>query len=161
MAVTRGCRAAHSPADNMSGFRRPGPWRGDRVSRTPALPVSRIFRWRRGSGASKTEPGRAGGRRWQSRTATGCAQWKGAGTAVGGDQQRPCAALSVLAPGSGVRHALAGRASVHAASRIPSGDGCPAHIVKAPCTGGNVLAHARSRAQEVPEFVVTAAISSC
>ena len=39
-------------------------------------------------------------------------------------------------------------------------DGCPAHIVKAPCSGGNVLAHARTRAQEVPEFVVTAAISS-
>jgi hypothetical protein len=28
-------------------------------------------------------------------------------------------------------------------------------------SGGNVLAHARSRAEEVPEFVVTAAISSC
>ena len=40
-------------------------------------------------------------------------------------------------------------------------DGCPAHIVKAPCSGGNVLAHARSRAEEVPEFVVTAAVSSC
>ena len=40
-------------------------------------------------------------------------------------------------------------------------DGCPAHMVKAPCSGGNVLAHARSRAEEVPEFVVTAAISSC
>ena len=40
-------------------------------------------------------------------------------------------------------------------------DGCPAHMMKAPCSGGNVLAHARSRAEEVPEFVVTAAISSC
>jgi len=40
-------------------------------------------------------------------------------------------------------------------------DGCPAHVVKAPCSGGNVLAHARSGAEEVPEFVVTAAISSC
>jgi hypothetical protein len=39
--------------------------------------------------------------------------------------------------------------------------GCPAHIVKAPCSGGNVLAHARPRAEEVPEFVVTAAVSSC
>jgi hypothetical protein len=39
-------------------------------------------------------------------------------------------------------------------------DGCPAHVVKAPCGGRNVLAHARTRAQEVPEFVVTAAISS-
>jgi hypothetical protein len=33
--------------------------------------------------------------------------------------------------------------------------------VKAPCSGGNVLAHARSGAEEVPEFVVTAAVSSC
>ena len=40
-------------------------------------------------------------------------------------------------------------------------DGCPAHVAKAPCSRGNVLAHARSRAEEVPEFVVTAAISSC
>ena len=39
-------------------------------------------------------------------------------------------------------------------------DGCPAHVVKAPRSGGNVLAHARTRAEEVPEFVVTAAISS-
>ena len=38
---------------------------------------------------------------------------------------------------------------------------CPAHIVKAPCGSGNVLAHARSRAQKVPEFVVTVAIPSC
>jgi hypothetical protein len=40
-------------------------------------------------------------------------------------------------------------------------DDCPAHMAKAPCGGGNVLAHARSGAEEVPEFVVTAAISSC
>ncbi len=40
-------------------------------------------------------------------------------------------------------------------------DGCPAHVVNAPCSGGNVLAHARSRAEEVAEFVVTAAISPC
>jgi hypothetical protein len=39
-------------------------------------------------------------------------------------------------------------------------DGCPVHVVKAPCGGRNVLAHARTRAQEVPEFVITAAISS-
>ena len=40
-------------------------------------------------------------------------------------------------------------------------DGCPAHMLKAPCSGRNALAHARSRAEEVPQFVVTAAISSC
>jgi hypothetical protein len=40
-------------------------------------------------------------------------------------------------------------------------DGCSAHVVKAPCSGGNVLAHAGSGAEEVPEFVVTAAIPSC
>jgi hypothetical protein len=40
-------------------------------------------------------------------------------------------------------------------------DGCPAHVVKAPCSGGNVLAHTRSRAKEVPELVVAAAISCC
>src|SRR6516165_10451501 len=39
-------------------------------------------------------------------------------------------------------------------------DGCPAHMVKAACGGGNVLAHARSGAKEVPELVVAAAISS-
>jgi len=39
-------------------------------------------------------------------------------------------------------------------------DGCPAHVVKPPRSGGNVLAHPRTRAEEVPEFVVTAAISS-
>jgi hypothetical protein len=33
--------------------------------------------------------------------------------------------------------------------------------VKAPCGGRDVLTHARSRAEEVPDFVVTAAISSC
>jgi hypothetical protein len=33
-------------------------------------------------------------------------------------------------------------------------------MVNAPCSAGNVLAHARSRAEEVPELVVTAAISS-
>jgi hypothetical protein len=38
-------------------------------------------------------------------------------------------------------------------------DGCPAPVVKAPCSGGKVLA--RSRAKEVPEFVVAAAISCC
>src|ERR1700733_11755539 len=32
-------------------------------------------------------------------------------------------------------------------------DGCLAHVVKAPCSGGGGLAHARSRAKEVPEFV--------
>jgi hypothetical protein len=40
-------------------------------------------------------------------------------------------------------------------------DGCPAYMVKAPCSGGNVLAHARPRAEQVPQFVVSAAISSC
>src|ERR1700733_5786215 len=40
-------------------------------------------------------------------------------------------------------------------------DGCLAHVVKAPCSGGDVLAHARSRAKEVPELVVAAAISCC
>jgi hypothetical protein len=36
----------------------------------------------------------------------------------------------------------------------------PAHMMEAPCGSGNVLAHSRSRAEEVPELVVTAAISS-
>jgi RNA-directed DNA polymerase len=40
-------------------------------------------------------------------------------------------------------------------------DGCPTHVLKAPRSGGNMLAHTRSRAQEVPEFVVTAAKPSC
>jgi hypothetical protein len=40
-------------------------------------------------------------------------------------------------------------------------DGCAAHVVKAPGSGGNVLAHARPGAQEIPEFVVTVAIPSC
>ena len=39
-------------------------------------------------------------------------------------------------------------------------DGCPAHMMKPACGGGNVLAHARSGAKEVPELVVAAAISS-
>ena len=40
-------------------------------------------------------------------------------------------------------------------------DGCSAHVLKAACSSGNVLAHAGSGAEEVPEFVMTAAISSC
>ena len=32
-------------------------------------------------------------------------------------------------------------------------DGCPAHVVKAPRSARNVLTHARSRAEEVSEFV--------
>jgi hypothetical protein len=40
-------------------------------------------------------------------------------------------------------------------------DGCAAHMVKAPCSGGDVLAHTRLGAEEVPQFVVIAAISSC
>ena len=40
-------------------------------------------------------------------------------------------------------------------------NGCSTHELKAPCSGRNMLAHTRSRAQEVPEFVVAAAKLSC
>jgi len=53
------------------------------------------------------------------------------------------------------------RASHSSSFQNTERDGGTAHMVKAPCGGGNVLAHARSSAKEVPEFVVTATISSC
>ncbi len=40
-------------------------------------------------------------------------------------------------------------------------DGCPAHVVKAPCRGGNRLAHVRSAAGKVSELIVASAISLC
>src|SRR5262245_29607004 len=40
-------------------------------------------------------------------------------------------------------------------TRSSSFQGCPTHVLKAPGSGKNMLAHTRSRAQEVPQFVVT------
>jgi hypothetical protein len=53
--------------------------------------------------------------------------------------------------------ALSGcKASCSSSLQNTERDGRPAHVLKAQGSGGNMLAHARPRAEEVPEFIVTA-----
>jgi hypothetical protein len=85
--------------------------------------------------------------------------WLGAGV-VPGVERQPRKRLCQLSSLLGATFSGCG-ASCSSSFQNTKRDGCPAHVVKAPCSGGNVLAHARSRAEEVAEFVVTAAISSC
>jgi hypothetical protein len=56
---------------------------------------------------------------------------------------------------------LGGEASRSSSFQNTECDGCPTDVVKASYSGGDVLAHLRSRAEKISKFVVSAAISAC
>src|SRR5208283_4531832 len=66
--------------------------------------------------------------------------------------------LSEFEPAGGLR---AQAAELYRSSSLQDTkrDGCLAHVTKTPRSGRNVLAHTRPAAQEIPEFIVAAAIS--